>query len=119
MNLDQRDLIVLEQIKCDNFSSSDGYAVLRCRRTCFRPEFIIWDMNDTFINYLQAQQKLISEAPYGAKVIQKFNLANSPFQRGVLHNNILAQSILTVKKTMDQLDSGVLLCYIQDLAGEP
>ncbi|NNN21313.1 MAG: transposase family protein [Acidimicrobiales bacterium] len=78
----------------------------------------IWEVNDRFTNYLQAQQKLISKTRNGAKVTKKYDLAKSPFQRANIHKSTSAKSKLTMKKTMDKLHPGALSRHIQDLAGE-
>ena len=78
----------------------------------------IWDANDTFTNYLQAQQKLISKTRNGAKVTKKYDLAKSPYQRAYIHKNTSAKSKLTMNKEMGQLHPGVLSRHIQAFALE-
>ncbi|NNN20645.1 MAG: hypothetical protein HKL80_01410 [Acidimicrobiales bacterium] len=78
----------------------------------------IWEVNDRFTNYLQAEWKLISKTRNGAKVTKKYDLAKSPFQQANIYKSTSAKSKLIMKKTMDKLHPGALSRHIKDLAGK-
>ena len=78
----------------------------------------IWERNDFYTNYFQAQQRLISKTRNGAKVTKKYDKAQSPFQRASEPRVTSKAAKLTMNKTMATLRPGGLFREIQGICRE-
>lgn len=78
----------------------------------------IWERNDFYTNYFQAQQRLISKTRNGAKVTKKYDTAQSPFQRASAPRVTSKAAKVTMNRTMATIKPGDLFRDISKLCGE-
>lgn len=76
----------------------------------------IWELDRHFTNYLLAQQKLIFKRRDGAKVIKRYDRAQTPFERIMAARDLLGpEARSALLETMDALRPGELSRAIADL----
>ena len=78
----------------------------------------IWELNDLYTNYFQAQQKLLFKKRNGAKVTKKYDEAKTPHQRSQGPRVTSKAALVNMNKTMAILKPGELFREIQALCGE-
>lgn len=78
----------------------------------------IWELNSVYTNYLFASQQLVSKRREGAKIIKKYDLAKSPYQRACADPTMSKKSRLHMEKTMSQIRPGELFRQIAQLREE-
>jgi len=61
----------------------------------------IWTLDQTYTNYLLAQQKLIFKQRNGAKVTKRHDRAATPFQRALTHDEITPAAREAMGRTMN------------------
>lgn len=75
----------------------------------------IWVLDDTFNNYLQAQQKLISKERHGAKVSKKMDRAQTPRQRALAHPALSDLARATIAARFKEVHPAALSDQIERL----
>lgn len=78
----------------------------------------IWALNDRYMNYFQAQQKLIEKTRNGAKVKKKYDQAKTPHQRASAPRVTSKAAKAKMTKTMATLKPAELFREIQRLCAE-
>jgi hypothetical protein len=78
----------------------------------------IWALDQTFTNYLLAQQKLIHKQRHGAKVTKRYDTAVTPFARACARTEVTDDARSTMGATMDKIHPGDLFREIRALTEE-
>jgi hypothetical protein len=78
----------------------------------------IWALDQTFTNYLLAQQKLVHKQRHGAKVTKKYDRAAAPFTRACARTEITKAARSAMRATMAGIRPGDLFRQIRSLTEE-
>jgi len=78
----------------------------------------IWALDQTFTNYLLAQQKLVSKERDGAKKIKRYDTAATPFVRACARTEVTDADRSTMQATMATIRPGDLYRQIRALTEE-
>ena len=78
----------------------------------------IWALDQTFTNYLLAQQKLVHKQRHGAKVTKRYDTAATPFDRAWARTEITDAARSTMQATMAKIRPGDLFRQIRALTEE-
>jgi transposase InsO family protein len=78
----------------------------------------IWALDQTFTNYLLAQQKLVHKQRHGAKVTKKYDRAATPFTRACARKEITKAARSAMRATMAGIRPGDLFRQIRSLTEE-
>lgn len=78
----------------------------------------IWELDRVFTNYLLPQQKLIFKQRHGAKVTKRYDVATTPHQRAIAHQDVRARPKITMNAQFKRLKPAVLSRQILALTGQ-
>ncbi|MGH9079810.1 MAG: integrase catalytic domain-containing protein [Acidimicrobiales bacterium] len=75
----------------------------------------IWELDQTFTNFLLPQQKLIAKQRNGAKVAKRYDRAKTPAQRAIDHAALSARDRARIRKATGSVRPGELARSIRSL----
>lgn len=75
----------------------------------------IWALDQTYTNYLLAQQKLVHKQRHGAKVTKRHDRAATPFARADARSELTETSRKATQRTMQTIHPGDLFRQIRAL----
>ena len=78
----------------------------------------IWELDGVFTNYLLAQQKLIEKHRHGAKVTKRYDVAQTPYERALVHEGVTEEARTLMNATFAGVHMASIHDQIQRLSSE-
>jgi hypothetical protein len=75
----------------------------------------IWELDQTFTNYLLAQQKIVFKQRNGSKVTKRYDEARTPFERAMARTTVTGNDRVAMQEAMDTVRPGHLYREIRSL----